>query len=818
MRSAHVKAPLWTAEGIFDLSSDIQDGEADFRIDELAKEESRQSAQLGWDGGYNIHLEFERLGFNTSLWSIARVNADFELSPTYPESFAMPSSFLGNSSSANTPPCDTVHMSRSTPSSPHLRYSDEMYIRTVLSTAARECQRTKRPRVIPKLCIMDARAYTSAIANGYVGGGRENPDHYPNASISYLSLGNIHAIASSHQTLLKAVSTQADSPNWYTLIESTGWLSHVSDLLKAASGRDGIIGKMLDTDSSVLVHCTDGWDRTTQLVCLAQILLDPYYRTVQGLRVLIEKEWLSFGHPFQARTDPLQTQKKQAASLVEEEPLDWKASSSVRSSPNGAKESLTYSRKWRKQIYPDPAPKLDPKPIPPFSYHIEPRPSMGTPTREHSSYPPPRQTASSDPPSSSATVSHPLQPLPSPPQPKQTPVHNVPVSPSPVFLLFMTCLHHIVQQHRNRFEYNDYLLVLLARAAAGFSPFGDFMYNSERERTQNCMRQRTPSIWRWIRQNIGWFKNRDYIPVPNQALPSGRTANWRDHVLQVQAGGRFTTLWSEYYFNTTPIWFPDPRTVLTIPLSRELVNKNQGSKSDTTRRLQVDPWFSSVFDNSELQQLIFPGLFPAQNTQHQPQWPCMVPNTTTIPPALALLKGQEMHMYYMLVQHLRAKRRRLLEQAFLGWRLWVKSRPAREAGWVGVSSLSASHCSQDESALDHEETEEDEASTLRHMTRDTTPELKVVTARKGIKREMERIIVSGDFFRSGLPLEYEEESQDEKEDEGEGQGAVEDELDRAMNEDGFVSVTELEEEEEVFDDFGFPILRDGVMTRRRYEE
>lgn len=29
----------------------------------------------------------------------------------------------------------------------------------------------------------------------------------------------------------------------------------------------------------VLVHCSDGWDRTPQIVALAKILLDPYYRT-----------------------------------------------------------------------------------------------------------------------------------------------------------------------------------------------------------------------------------------------------------------------------------------------------------------------------------------------------------------------------------------------------------------------------------------------------------------------------------------------------------------------------------------------------------
>ena len=39
--------------------------------------------------------------------------------------------------------------------------------------------------------------------------------------------------------------------------------------------------------SSVLVHCTDGWDRTAQLTALAMLMLDPFYRTIQGFQVRI---------------------------------------------------------------------------------------------------------------------------------------------------------------------------------------------------------------------------------------------------------------------------------------------------------------------------------------------------------------------------------------------------------------------------------------------------------------------------------------------------------------------------------------------------
>lgn len=37
--------------------------------------------------------------------------------------------------------------------------------------------------------------------------------------------------------------------------------------------------------ASVLVHCSDGWDRTAQVCSLASLLLDPFYRTFKGFMV-----------------------------------------------------------------------------------------------------------------------------------------------------------------------------------------------------------------------------------------------------------------------------------------------------------------------------------------------------------------------------------------------------------------------------------------------------------------------------------------------------------------------------------------------------
>ena len=37
--------------------------------------------------------------------------------------------------------------------------------------------------------------------------------------------------------------------------------------------------------ASVLVHCSDGWDRTAQVCSVACVLLEPYYRSLKGLMV-----------------------------------------------------------------------------------------------------------------------------------------------------------------------------------------------------------------------------------------------------------------------------------------------------------------------------------------------------------------------------------------------------------------------------------------------------------------------------------------------------------------------------------------------------
>lgn len=61
------------------------------------------------------------------------------------------------------------------------------------------------------------------------------------------------------------------------VLDQTGWFTFsIFDLL---------------TSNFAIVLFSDGWDRTTQLVSLAILLLDPYYRTLNGFQVSDRQNW-----------------------------------------------------------------------------------------------------------------------------------------------------------------------------------------------------------------------------------------------------------------------------------------------------------------------------------------------------------------------------------------------------------------------------------------------------------------------------------------------------------------------------------------------
>jgi myotubularin-related protein 1/2 len=158
------------------------------------------------------------------------------------------------------------------------------------------------PRRAPpkKLYIVDARPRKNAFANGAMGGGSEGAN-YANCEVVFLGIENIHTMRDSFNRLALYIDSYGQGAGFDTSrpppLPDTNWLTHSSMLL---SGAAWVAGKVQE-GCSVLVHCSDGWDRTTELVCLAQLLLDGHYRTFEGFRDLVEKDWLALGHPFSER-------------------------------------------------------------------------------------------------------------------------------------------------------------------------------------------------------------------------------------------------------------------------------------------------------------------------------------------------------------------------------------------------------------------------------------------------------------------------------------------------------------------------------------
>lgn len=81
------------------------------------------------------------------------------------------------------------------------------------------------------------------------------------------------------------------------LLEKSNWLFYVSLCLRysceaAEKLRDG---------SSCVLQDTNGRDLCCVVSSLTQMILDPFYRTIDGFQSLIQKEWVALEHPFQRR-------------------------------------------------------------------------------------------------------------------------------------------------------------------------------------------------------------------------------------------------------------------------------------------------------------------------------------------------------------------------------------------------------------------------------------------------------------------------------------------------------------------------------------
>ena len=161
------------------------------------------------------------------------------------------------------------------------------------------------------LFILDCRPKINAMANACKGGGWESEEHYRQTTLEFLDIGNIHVVRESFQGLsrlfrkLSSARRSERSADRYKSVRDAlrsgreSWFEHLSSIMR---GANRVVDLMNLEHVSVVIHCSDGWDRTAQVAALAQLQMDPYYRTILGFGVLIEKEFVGFGHNFARRT------------------------------------------------------------------------------------------------------------------------------------------------------------------------------------------------------------------------------------------------------------------------------------------------------------------------------------------------------------------------------------------------------------------------------------------------------------------------------------------------------------------------------------
>lgn len=317
--------------------------------------------------------------------------------------------------------------------------------------------------------IVDARPTVNALAMQAVGLGSENMDHYKFATKAYLGIENIHVMRESLNKVIEAIKDSDISklPPSRDQLAKSGWLKHITGLLDGSA----LIARQVGIQHShVLIHCSDGWDRTSQLSALSQLLLDPYYRTIDGFIVLVEKDWLAFGHMFQHRSGHLNSEKwfatqndALAGSAIQPSGSGEGRGDAIENALLSAKRFFNKSNQSQEAVQDSDAEIL--------AYEDLPK----SKTKDTSA-------------DKEAT------------KPKET---------SPVFHQFLDATYQLLYQFPTRFEFNERFLRRLLYHLYSCQ-YGTFLYNNEKSRLDARVQERTASVWSYFLSRRAEFTNKDY--------------------------------------------------------------------------------------------------------------------------------------------------------------------------------------------------------------------------------------------------------------------------------------------------------------------
>ena len=274
-----------------------------------AQAHSGAAAEDAQPSSRDLVAEYARLGVGgpSSEWKLDETsNASFDLCTTYSRSLAVPVA-------ATSEHMAEVARYRSRGRMPVLCWrringSTGTLIRCaqpsqglLLKTSAADEEWIKlmwRTSGARSLVLFDSRSMLAAYANRFRGGGVEAIRRYGIPRVNYCSIRNIHVVKKLAQELRTSQFARAGASHELRTPRSISeWLDVQARLLDASLK----MADYLEGGCCVVLHCSDGWDRTSQMSSLAQLMLDAHYRTCHGFATLVEKEWSAFGHRFWMR-------------------------------------------------------------------------------------------------------------------------------------------------------------------------------------------------------------------------------------------------------------------------------------------------------------------------------------------------------------------------------------------------------------------------------------------------------------------------------------------------------------------------------------
>ncbi|GMH95979.1 hypothetical protein TrST_g6072 [Triparma strigata] len=433
-----------------------------FNVSKSWIKDAHRIIREGWEV-YDIEAEYKRLGVPDDKWRISKVNSDFGVCPTYPNVWAVPSTVTDKQlekaakhrSKGRLPVLTWRHPTTKATitrcSQPMVGLSmkrngeDENLLAQINACSGGVGGKAERPFV-----IIDARPKVNAQVNQAAGKGFESSKAYANSELIFMNIGNIHTMRKSVEALSDACCNRShDGSSWLKALDDTQWLYHCHKVLRASVHVAHLVGRR---GISCLVHCSDGWDRTAQISSLAQLIMDPYYRTIVGFRVLIEKDWLSFGFKFSDRN----------------------------------------------------------------SFHK----SGGHHSHER----------------------------------------------SPVFIQFLDCVHQLLEQHPTAFEYNKKLLTELC-VHSHSSWYGNFLFNTHRERLQSSISENTVSFWTWTKTSLHLITNKNY---------SSKTSN-----IMVDASPKKMKVWNDWFMKWhdleySSLWYSEGSASRGSKRGSAIVTRDEG--------------------------------------------------------------------------------------------------------------------------------------------------------------------------------------------------------------------------------------------------